>query len=412
MPIMRTLSRASAPLPWLGTLFLTAVMMVGDVRAASVTAIDYLGSVTLPETAGGATGIGGLSDLAYDPATGQWVLLSDEGRAFGLRVDLADGALDAGDASVTAELPLALSGSADDPEGIHIGADGSWWVSTEGNGNANDANGGGYEPFVGRLDPATGSIAGELPLPAPFAPIAPDGIRHNRGFEGVAVAPDGSALFTGAEEGLSQDELTGGSSALTRLIEYDLGTGTEVGQYAYVLDDIGTQNGLVAMLATGPQTLLALERAPTLFGGFIPGFSVRLFAVDLSGATNVTGVDAIAADFESGLVTAATKDLVLDLSTEGLIFDNLEGLAFGPWHGLSRPLLMIADDGDPLSLNTLVAFNVSFDQAFPAPAAAPATLPLLLNGLLGGLLLLARRRCSGRGGRQADLSLAAGGDAG
>jgi hypothetical protein len=369
-------------------LILLTLASAGDLWAASVTGIDYLGSVTLPESAGGATGIGGLSDLAYDPATGQWVLLSDEGRAFGMSVDLTDGVLDAGDAVVIAERPLSLSGAGDDPEGIDIAADGTWWVSTEGNANANDANGGGYEPFVGRLDPASGTVAGELPLPAPFDPIAPNGIRHNRGFEGVAVTPDGTGLFTGAEEGLSQDELTSGSSALTRLIEYELGTGAEVAQYAYVLDDIGTQNGLVAMLATGPQTLLALERAPTLFGGLIPGFSVRLFAVDLAGASNLTALNAIGADFESGLITAATKDLVLDLSTEGLVFDNLEGLAFGPWNGLSRPLLMIADDGDPLSLNTLVAFNISFDQALPAPAAAPATLPLLL----GGLLLLARRR--------------------
>lgn len=73
---------------------------------------------------------------------------------------------------------------------------------------------------------------------------------------------------------------------------------------------------------------------------------------------------------------------MLDLATLGLIFNNLEGLAFGPWSGLQRPLLMVADDGDPLSTNQLVAFNVTFDEGFPAAAPIPATPALLLAGLV------------------------------
>lgn len=210
-------------------------------------------------------------------------------RASIISCEMSDGSLDDGDAIATSRLPLALSGNNDDPEGLDIRADGSWWVSTEGNANANDANNGGFEPFVGRVNSA-GVVVEELPLPAAFDPIAPNGIRHNRGFEGVALMPNGGEIFTGAEEGLSQDELTGGGSELTRLFRFDLATGQAIAEYPYLLDNTPGQKGLVALLSTGGDSLLALERAVGI------GFDVRLFEVDVSAAGDVSGRTEIGTD--------------------------------------------------------------------------------------------------------------------
>lgn len=326
---------------------------LGPAPAAHALSAEYLGSVIITDQVGG---VGGLSDLAYDPIDEHWVLLSDEGRAFAMHVDLSDGTLDPGDAVVVAELPLNLSGSADDPEGLDIDAEGTWWISAEGNANRNDAEGGGYEPFVGRLDPVTGDLLEELPLPTAFDPIAPNGIRHNLGFEGVAVSQDGGLIFTAAEEGLSQDELADGSSRLTRLLRYDLNNAAAVTEYPYVLAAEGVQNGLVGLLTIGDR-LIAMERAATF-----SGFSIRLYNVDLSRASDVSGMFEIATDAEAGLLTFARKTRLLDLARLDLRFDNIEGIALGPRIRRSRVLLMVADDGDPFSQNRLVAIKLTFDK--------------------------------------------------
>ena len=86
------------------------------------------------------------------------------------------------------------------PRGAHARPDDDRLVITS-EGIANR----GIAPFVRTFDLA-GQQLGELPVPAPFLPTAPDrGVRQNLGFESAAVTPNGQFLFVGAEGALVQD---------------------------------------------------------------------------------------------------------------------------------------------------------------------------------------------------------------
>ena len=114
--------------------------------------------------------------------------------------------------------------------------------------------------------------------------------------------------------------------------------------------------------------LIALERS---LASAFPPFESRIYEIDLAGATDVSGL--------SGLIgqtfTPVTKHLLWKGQAGGGFGQNLEGLALGPQLADGNySLLGIVDDGDPLSSNTLVAFEVS--GQIPEPSIVGITLPL------------------------------------
>ena len=195
------------------------------------------------------------------------------------------------------------------------------------------------------------------------------GIRHNRGFESLTVSPDGTKLFVGSEESLLQDgpEATFDDASLCRIIEYRVGDGeiAPFAEYAYPLgpvarpaklndvelDDVDLDVGLVELVALTESKLLALERDFIRERrGARRGLNrVRIFLIDVGGATDVSGISSLE---NGGEFRPVQKELLLDfddivpqLSPEFRRLDNFEAMGLGPvLPDGGRSLLVVSDD--------------------------------------------------------------------
>ena len=123
-----------------------------------------------------------------------------------------------------------------DPEGLAVMEDGNLFVSEE------------YYPSVLQFKP-DGTFMARLIPPENYLPRDPstgevnfseasdrkEGREDNRGFEGVALSPDGKTLYAVLQSGLMQD---GGKEAgATRLLAFDALTGSPKSEYAIRLTD-------------------------------------------------------------------------------------------------------------------------------------------------------------------------------
>ncbi len=323
------------------------ILAEGPARQAPLE-LDFLGEAVTPYGTGfGGLQIGGLSALAYDAASDAFLALSDDrspqARFFTLRLDLSDGALSTGDQRFTGVQILAdqdgrpfAEGSVD-LEGLALAADGSLYLSSEGDANAL------IPPSVGAFT-AFGAQTGSLPVSGDYLPAAnrSAGVRNNLAFEALTLSPDGERLFVGTENTLVQDgpaaDLRTGSPS--RVVEYDTATGRQVAEYTYRTEpvravpspaDAFATNGLVELLALDDRgTLLALERS---FSTGV-GNDIRLFVA----RPDPAGADA------TGRVPLR-KELVLDFDELGIVLDNVEGMAFGPdLPDGRRTLVFVSDD--------------------------------------------------------------------
>ena len=191
--------------------------------------------------------------------------------------------------------------------------------------------------------------------------------RPNIAFESLSRQPGGKELWTANEEALTVD---GGVSTpqhgtVVRLLRYSpaveadgAGSTRSAGpakQFAYITDPMhggdiyGGRSGLVDLAVLPNGKMLALERS---FALSIPNFfQNRLYELDFAGATEVS-------KFVDGLDGEVFTPVSKCLLWSGHV-GNLEGLALGPLLGSgNRVLLGIVDNGDPLSTNQLVAFEL------------------------------------------------------
>ncbi|MEO1471957.1 MAG: esterase-like activity of phytase family protein, partial [Pseudomonadota bacterium] len=384
----------------MGTAARAAVMGLGVAAmplaaTAAPIAFEFIGQVEIPSgTDVDGTTLGGISGIARDPAGG-FRGVSDEPsdpRSYRFSIDLGDGSLDDGDVTVDGVVPLTEGDGSPitdgpDLEGIGFGPGGEAYIPSE-------QRSGNLTPEILIFD-GDGANTGALPVDDKFlGDGATTGVGSNLGFESLTISPDGTTLYTANEDALAQDGPRASSTdgSLVRIVEYALGTGTATAEYAYEIDPIFVEGadpaifettGLVELLALDNEgSLLALERSFAI-GAPGRGYGARLYNVDLSLATDVSGFDAL----NSASFTAAEKTLLLDLSTLGIVLDNVEGLTFGPvLPDGRRSLIVISDDNfsafGPQATQVL-AFAVN-----RVPLPAPA---LLLIGGLGLLVLRARR---------------------
>ncbi|WP_333833798.1 phytase [Rubrimonas sp.] len=350
-----------------------ALLEAGDrlgllLGGAPVESEAFLGFVEIPSfTEFEGAIVGGLSGLTYDPVRGVYLAVSDDRdagadgapRVYELAIAIEDGALSEGDVTVldvtalTLEDGTTLDAIRPDPEGIALGASGRFWVSSE-----RDLNG---NPSIWLFD-RDGQRIGELPVDAKFLPDAArtQGVRSNLGFESLTITPDGRTLWTATESAIAQDGglATTETSAVARLIRYDLTTGEAVAEHVYEVEPIANErtpegafadSGLVELIALDDQgTLLALERSFST-GAEGRGYSGKLFLVRTQGATNVIDVDAIPSaiaddEREINVDAVAHKELLLDLADLGIVVDNIEGMALGPVLPDGRQALVIISD--------------------------------------------------------------------
>lgn len=215
-----------------------------------------------------------------------------------------------------------------DTEGLHVLRDGTFWIADE------------YGPNLVHFD-AAGQV---LERVSPFGPRgralpAVLGTRRpNYGFEGLTGDEAGRLLVSIVQSPLDNPRAAGRESIHVRIVVFDTQSGS-TRQYLYPLDAAGFFVTDIAWLS--PTRFLVLERDVGFPGGDPAGLQKKVFAVDLTEATDVsdsadrasgrlangkTLEAASTADLVVENIEPAIKSLVVDLLDLGYPHDKPEGL--------------------------------------------------------------------------------------
>lgn len=214
-------------------------------------------------------------------------------------------------------------------------------------------------PALHEFDPSTGQRLAVYAAPGVFSAR-----RANFGFESLA-GDDTLGLWTANEEALTPDGPVSSptTGTVVRLLRYAPSGGgfVPMEQYAYRCERMhgaaisGGRSGVSDMLlvprASGDPVLLVLERSFALnLSGL---FENRLLTVSFSDATDVRDVP--------GLIGQVFVPVAKAHVWSGRLNANMEGIALGRSLGFGRRSLVgIVDDGDPISVNMLVGFSLSY----------------------------------------------------
>lgn len=289
-------------------------------------------SDALDKTTYDGTFVGNISALATDRG-GRLAALSDRSSLF---------TLDGRTLAPRSVAPLAdEKGAALDSEGLVVDRDGTYLVTSE------------TEPSIRRYDRTGARILDRLPVPARLR----DRATANASFEGLTLLPGGRTLLASMESPLTGDEV----NRLQTWRRTPTGSFAPAAQYGYRADP---NLGISEVTAAPDGRLLVLER------GFTSGVgnTIRLYAAELRGATDVFGRDTLTGS-EPG-VRLAHKTLLADLANcpslgapahqpqPNPLLDNIEAMTVtgsagrGP-HGALR-LLLASDDNQ--SANQITRF--------------------------------------------------------
>jgi len=321
-------------------------------EAQAAWSVTRLGSTPLNVAASPAPETSGLAYLGPSSTPGRHrFAAATENSGYVALVDVqfaADGLAVAAEAVAVAPLAGAL-----DFEGLAFtgSARGSVWMCDE------------TGPGLREFSLAHGGLLQSVALPTVFS-------QHvaNKSLESLILQRGRQVLWTANEEALAVDGPVAsvGAGTVVRLLELPLSgsTPTPAAQYAYEVEGVhanglAPQSGLVELVALPDGTLLALERSFSALAN--PTFLNRIFALDFSAATDVSG-----AEFSHGLAgkeaafEKVRKTLLWSGTADGLGGQNLEGLALGPELSPGRwALVGVVDDGDALSSGLVVSFVVS-----------------------------------------------------
>jgi hypothetical protein len=235
-----------------------------------------------------------------------------------------------------APTPTSTLGNAFDPEGIVISPrTGNLLVSDE------------YGPSLYEFD-RTGQFVRAFTTPAGLIPrnatstvanFAADtgntaGKRTNRGFEGLAISPDGLFVYAMLQSAMLNE---GGSSGIyNRIVKFDVATGAAVAQYAYAMDRADQGQGISSLVALGNDKFLVLERNNRGIGtgATLATADKAVYQIDLAGAVDVTSVTLPTTGVFTGAVKKGAKVMNLGADTQPALGnkspEKWEGLAIGP----------------------------------------------------------------------------------
>jgi hypothetical protein len=379
-----------------GNLLPQALAAQGDTAGiTSVGSLRMIGQQDLPnDLKVDDTLVGGLSGLDYDPATDRWIVLSDD-RSDEAPARFYDATFDYDDTTFTgAELTAAVTllqedgtpfpnakagGNIPDPESIRVDPQsGNYYWTSEGSQEL------GIDPGVYVTQP-DGTFVARQPIDPIFKADVngATGIRNNGAFEGLTFVPGGASYFVSTENPLLQDgEMpTGNDGSVNRITQYDRDGGV-LAQYAYEADAVPNLtegalffvNGITEILAVTDTTMLVLERGTVQAADETYSNDVRLYEVDLTGATDISGIDAlVGADY-----TPLSKRLIEEFDGSDFTVDNLETLAFGPLLESGNPSLVLGSDNNfsDTQVTQFLVFEVLPEGAAGTPAAGtPAATP-------------------------------------
>ncbi|WP_306320438.1 MULTISPECIES: esterase-like activity of phytase family protein [unclassified Streptomyces] len=331
------MSRRSAPSVLAATVALTAacLTLAAPAHGATGTAVGNCSpsvsltgySDALDKTTYDNTFVGNISALAVDRG-GRLAALSDRSSLFTLDRDPRD----RDPLAPRSVVPLAdEQGAALDSEGLAVDRDGTYLVTSE------------TEPSIRRYDRSGAHILDRLPVPAPLTERA----RSNASFEGLTLLPGGRTLLASMEAPLTGDTV----NRLQTWRRTPAGSFAPAAQYGYRADP---NLGISEVTAAPDGRLLVLER------GFTSGVgnTIRLYAADLRGASDTSGIDTLTGQEEG--TRLAHKTLLADLANcpslgapahqpqPNPILDNIEAMTVtgatgrGP-HGALN-LLLASDD--------------------------------------------------------------------
>jgi hypothetical protein len=178
-----------------------------------------------------------------------------------------------------------------------------------------------------------------------------NGPRQNGVFEGLTFANNYKKMYVSVEEPLYNDGSRAGthdSTAVCRIIKYDVASKQAIGQYAYVIDAVAHDpfppnafkvNGISDILWLGNDQLLVIERS---YSTGRLSCTIKVFLADISQAENIHEV----ASLKNKLfLKTISKKLLLNMDDLGFYIDNIEGVTFGPTlpNG-KKSLLFVADN--------------------------------------------------------------------
>ncbi len=367
-------------LPW-RTLFVCATVAIALISTKNrpVTAapwtVNLRGTSSLATTAvdqnNESFGVSGLSGITYLGGNAYAAVKDNSNKLVFLNIELAtDGTILS--SQITGGLTLADSG---DFEGIaYTGTQrNSVYLAKE------------STPGVREYRLSDGTF-----LQSPAIPDVFQNISNHRGLESLAIDGASSELWTATEEALVIDgaEATPTTGSTVRLLRYEAvgNSYTSTAQFAYEVQPIHSpfmsrQSGLVELMALPGGGLLALERsiALSLEDGI---FKNSIFAIDFDGATDVSGLT-------DGLLNETFTPVSKTELWSGSVVAagmNMEGLTLGPSLGNGRwAMIGIVDDGDPISTNTVVSFEL-------VTVPEPSSVMLALFATVVSLPMMLRRR--------------------
>ncbi len=367
--------------------FATLIALGGVASAAEPYTLTYRGKVHLTadnttDQNGATFKIGGLSGVTYLGGDRYAAVMDNSNRFVFLEVKFKDdGVITSGSVVGGQTVPTAR-----DYEGIVYtdAARNSVFLSNE----ATPPPPAIYEYSLGKK----AELLQTVKLPAVFEHQV-----DNRGLESLTRRADGKEMWTANEEALTVD---GGASTkdhgtIVRLqrLAVDGNTVTPAQEYAYPVDPIHSVlagepvcSGLSDLVVLPDGTLLTLERSAV---AGLPPFQTRIYQVDFAGATDISQGE-LAGELIGRSYTPVKK---MQLYSSSAIAENLEGLCLGPKLASGNwAVLGVVDNGDPLSKNTLVSFELTLPVSAAVP---PAAIPAAIGaGVI--VLLLAIRQFRGR----------------
>ncbi len=393
----------------------TLLVSAANVSAQSVTNVQYVGGITVPgstqDLAGGATPfnrLGMFSDLYYDRNRNEWWGLADRGpgggtlsydtrlERFTIDIDGNTGAISNFQVAQTvlfksqgvplnglAPNPVNSIGNSFDPEGlVVIPGTGNFLVSDEYGPSLLEFNRNGdlVRRFTvpNNLVPRVGAGVDYVALPTDASALT-SGREPNRGFEGLAISPNGKYAYAMLQNGTITDGWsTSDRGRYTRIVKFDVETGEAVAQYAYFLDRANQGQGISSIVALDDDRFLVLERnnRGVGVGATFATADKAIYEINLAGACDVTNINLPATGaLPAGCnpVTKSAKVIDLDVNTLAALGnkapEKMEGFAVGPQLANGRYMLLTGTDND-YSV-TQNATGLQFDVYFRFSDADP-----------------------------------------
>jgi len=322
--------------------------------------------------------VGYFSDIYYDPARGHWWALSDRGpgggtlkyetrvQRFRLKVNRTTGAISGFKILKTvifkdesrnpldgiAPNPTNVLGNSFDPEGFVVHPKtGHFLVSDE------------YGPSLYEFN-HRGKRVRAFTIPANLIPrnAATDtpnyandtgntaGKRTNRGFEGLAISPDGAYVYAMLQSAMLDEG--SGDGVCNRIVKFDTKTGEAVAQYAYQMEGSNQGRGISSLLAVNDHEFLVLERNNRGIGvgaEFSPP-NKKVYRIDIHDADDVSDISLSNNNCSTYAVTKTGPFLHLAANTlpalDNKVPEKWEGLAIGPRLKGGNYLLLAGTDND------------------------------------------------------------------